>query len=603
MTSTPAEPATFTRIGVIGLGTMGAGIAEVLRPQRLRRDRRRDQRRGARARPPAPRALDRPGGRARQAHRGRAGRAAGPDHLHHQHEGPRRRRLRGRGGRRVARDQEGRSSASSTTIVRPGRDPRHQHLLAVGHRDLHRQQPARPRRRRALLQPRAGAEPRRGHPHRRHRARRARRRRARCSSRLGKSPVVCGDKAGFIANTLLFGYLNHAVSMYEGHYATREDIDAAMRYGCGYPMGPLALLDLIGLDTAYEILDTMYKQGRDRLHAPAPILKQMVTAGLLGRKSGRGFYTYEAPDSSKVVRRPPHPVGRRPAASCAATSARSAWSAPARWRRASSRSSPRPGTTCCTSAAPTTRSRACATTIERSLDKADPARQARGVRPRRGAGPADRHHLARGPRRRRPRRRGDRRGPARQDHAVREPRRDLQARRDPGHHDLVAADHLVRDGDQAAAGRHRHALLQPGAGHEAGRGRLHGRHRRRRRRDRPRAVREGRQGRGLVRRPGRLHRQRAAVPLPQRRGQDARGALRHRRRDRHRDEAGLRAADGSRSSCSTWSATTSRWRSSASSTWSSASPASRPRRCWSTWSPPATSAARPKRGFRDYTQR
>ena len=119
--------------------------------------------------------------------------------------------------------------------------------------------------------------------------------------RLGKSPVVCGDQAGFIANTLLFGYLNHAVSMYEAHYATREDIDAAMRYGCGYPMGPLALLDLIGLDTAYEILDTMYKQGRDRLHAPAPILKQMVTAGLLGRKSGRGFYTYEAPDSSKVV--------------------------------------------------------------------------------------------------------------------------------------------------------------------------------------------------------------------------------------------------------------------------------------------------------------
>jgi 3-hydroxybutyryl-CoA dehydrogenase len=120
-------------------------------------------------------------------------------------------------------------------------------------------------------------------------------------SRLGKSPVVCGDRAGFIANTLLFGYLNHAVSMYEAHYATREDIDAAMRYGCGYPMGPLALLDLIGLDTAYEILDTMYKQGRDRLHAPAPILKQMVTAGLLGRKSGRGFYTYEAADSSKVV--------------------------------------------------------------------------------------------------------------------------------------------------------------------------------------------------------------------------------------------------------------------------------------------------------------
>ena len=118
---------------------------------------------------------------------------------------------------------------------------------------------------------------------------------------VGKNPVVCGDKAGFIANTLLFGYLNHAVSMYEGRYATREDIDAAMRFGCGYPMGPLALLDLIGLDTAYEILDTMYRQGRDRLHAPAPILKQMVTAGLLGRKTGQGFYSYEEADSPVVV--------------------------------------------------------------------------------------------------------------------------------------------------------------------------------------------------------------------------------------------------------------------------------------------------------------
>jgi 3-hydroxybutyryl-CoA dehydrogenase len=121
------------------------------------------------------------------------------------------------------------------------------------------------------------------------------------AEKLDKTPVVCGDKAGFIANTLLFGYLNHAVAMYEARYATREDIDSAMRFGTGYPMGPLALLDLIGLDTAYEILDTMYKQGRDRLHAPAPILKQMVTAGLLGRKTGRGFYTYEAPDSPVVV--------------------------------------------------------------------------------------------------------------------------------------------------------------------------------------------------------------------------------------------------------------------------------------------------------------
>ncbi|WP_281689803.1 3-hydroxyacyl-CoA dehydrogenase family protein [Pseudonocardia thermophila] len=118
---------------------------------------------------------------------------------------------------------------------------------------------------------------------------------------LDKVPVVIGDRAGFIANALLFGYLNHAVKMYAERYATREDLDAAMRYGCGYPMGPLALLDLIGLDTAYEILETMYAESRNLMHAPNPLFKQMITAGLLGRKSGRGFYTYEAPHSPKIV--------------------------------------------------------------------------------------------------------------------------------------------------------------------------------------------------------------------------------------------------------------------------------------------------------------
>ncbi|MGY1642485.1 3-hydroxyacyl-CoA dehydrogenase family protein [Geodermatophilus sp. SYSU D00703] len=121
------------------------------------------------------------------------------------------------------------------------------------------------------------------------------------AARLGKVDVTIGDKAGFIANALLFGYLNHAVSMYENRYASREDIDAAMRLGCGLPMGPLALMDLIGIDTAYEILDTMYKQSRNRLHAPSPIIKQMMIAGLLGRKVGRGFYTYADRDSAQVV--------------------------------------------------------------------------------------------------------------------------------------------------------------------------------------------------------------------------------------------------------------------------------------------------------------
>ena len=121
------------------------------------------------------------------------------------------------------------------------------------------------------------------------------------AQKLGKVDVTIGDRAGFIANALLFGYLNHAAAMYESHYATREDIDVAMTLGCGLPMGPLALIDLIGLDTSYEILDTMYQQTRNRLHAPTPILKQMITAGLLGRKVGRGFYTYDAPDSPTVV--------------------------------------------------------------------------------------------------------------------------------------------------------------------------------------------------------------------------------------------------------------------------------------------------------------
>jgi len=119
--------------------------------------------------------------------------------------------------------------------------------------------------------------------------------------KVGKVPVVIGDRAGFIANALLFGYLNHAAKMFEERYASREDIDASMRFGCGYPMGPLALLDLIGLDTAYEILMTMYHQSRNLLHVPTPVFKQMITAGLLGRKTGRGFYTYEKPDSHKVV--------------------------------------------------------------------------------------------------------------------------------------------------------------------------------------------------------------------------------------------------------------------------------------------------------------
>ncbi|MFE7267885.1 3-hydroxyacyl-CoA dehydrogenase family protein [Streptomyces sp. NPDC057592] len=118
---------------------------------------------------------------------------------------------------------------------------------------------------------------------------------------LGKEPVAVGDRPGFVADGLLFGYLNQAAAMYEANYASREDIDAAMKLGCGLPMGPLALLDLIGIDTARTVLEAMYAESHDRLHAPAPVLRQLSEAGLTGRKAGRGFYTYEGPGSQTVV--------------------------------------------------------------------------------------------------------------------------------------------------------------------------------------------------------------------------------------------------------------------------------------------------------------
>ncbi|MDQ3963414.1 MAG: 3-hydroxybutyryl-CoA dehydrogenase [Actinomycetota bacterium] len=121
------------------------------------------------------------------------------------------------------------------------------------------------------------------------------------SERIGKTPVVARDRAGFIANLLLFPYLNQSVRMLDQGFATREDIDAAMQFGCGHPMGPLALLDLIGLDSAYEICEALWRQFRGDQDAPAPLIKQYMVAGYLGRKTGRGFYRYEAPESSRIV--------------------------------------------------------------------------------------------------------------------------------------------------------------------------------------------------------------------------------------------------------------------------------------------------------------
>jgi 3-hydroxybutyryl-CoA dehydrogenase len=112
--------------------------------------------------------------------------------------------------------------------------------------------------------------------------------------RLGKHPVSCGDRAGFIVNALLFPYLNDAVKMLEANYATADDIDVAMKAGCGYPMGPFELLDVVGLDVSKAIQRTLFLEFREPGFAPAPRLEHLVTAGYLGRKTGRGFRSYDA---------------------------------------------------------------------------------------------------------------------------------------------------------------------------------------------------------------------------------------------------------------------------------------------------------------------
>jgi 3-hydroxybutyryl-CoA dehydrogenase len=115
------------------------------------------------------------------------------------------------------------------------------------------------------------------------------------AERIGKRPIVTKDRSGFVVNMLLVPYLMAGVRMYEEGFATREDIDEAMRLGCGHPMGPLTLCDLIGLDVLYAVCDSLYEEFKRAEYAPPPLLKRMVATGRLGRKSGRGFYDY--PDS------------------------------------------------------------------------------------------------------------------------------------------------------------------------------------------------------------------------------------------------------------------------------------------------------------------
>jgi 3-hydroxybutyryl-CoA dehydrogenase len=109
---------------------------------------------------------------------------------------------------------------------------------------------------------------------------------------LGKTPVLAKDTAGFIVNFLLIPYLLAAIRMLENGMATRNDIDTAMKLGCGYPMGPFTLLDYVGLDTTLWAAEAIYDEYRDPLYAPPPLLRRMVLSGMYGRKSGKGFYDY-----------------------------------------------------------------------------------------------------------------------------------------------------------------------------------------------------------------------------------------------------------------------------------------------------------------------
>ncbi len=118
---------------------------------------------------------------------------------------------------------------------------------------------------------------------------------------IGKTPVTVGDRAGFIANQLLFPYINQAIDMVESGYASKEDVDNAMRFGAGHPMGPIALADLVGIDTMLGITEAIWGQFEQTRFAPQPILRQLTSAGYTGRKAGRGFYRYEEPGSSETV--------------------------------------------------------------------------------------------------------------------------------------------------------------------------------------------------------------------------------------------------------------------------------------------------------------
>ena len=278
-------------VGIVGAGLMGSGIAEVCArngirtlvteagPEQLAAGQRRVERL-ARARPQDRQAQR----RGRRAHQ----RAA---HLHTATRGFRGVRLLRRGDRRAAARQGRRSSSGSTTSSAEDA------ILATNTSALPIIEIARATRRpdrvigthffnpapvmklievvRSIATSDETLEETRA-----------------LGERLGKRIIVAQDRGGFIVNLLLIPFLTHAIRLYESGFATRDDIDEGMRLGCGHPMGPLQLLDYIGLDTAMFVCESLYEEYANSDYAPPPLLRRMVSAGYLGKKSGRGFYEY-----------------------------------------------------------------------------------------------------------------------------------------------------------------------------------------------------------------------------------------------------------------------------------------------------------------------
>ncbi len=341
------------------------------------------------------------------------------------------------------------------------------------------------------------------------------------AERIGKTPVVAKDRAGFVANLLLFPYLNQAVGMLEAGYATREDIDAAMQLGTGHPMGPLALMDLIGLDSAYAIMMRMYEQFGDTRHAPRPMIRQLLAAEFRGRKSGRGFYATSSPTRA-------HPRPTRASGAPADAESIAAWtkvgvlgtgtmatgiaevSAKAGYEVVRARPHGREGR------GGQRRSRRA---WARRWTAASSMPAARDEALERITATDDVACL----RRLRPRHRGRGRGPGAQARVL---RRSSTRRRSPSAVLATTTSSMpvdrLRDGDRRAGAGRRRPLLQPGRDHAPGRGRADRAHRPQGRRAGAGAAPKARQAPGAVRRPRRLHRQRAALPVPQRRRQDAR---------------------------------------------------------------------------------